>query len=242
MLVDGALCQLRNELGHAGIEGGGVLVEEEHARRRQRRHDQRQRLTLAAGEQHHPVSETVLQPEAKRGDTLAEQRAPRGGERVAEAARRAAGGGEREILLHGELAAAPGERILKDARDLAGAARGRLAGDVGAVDEDAPAGGGNVAGDGRQQRRLAGAVGADDADELAGVDGEVDAVERTLLQRRAAAEGDGKILDADHAAIPPRLSRGRISASATRTAVTRLRSDALRPMKSVDRANWMATR
>src|SRR5690606_28605284 len=98
--------------------------------------------------------------------------------------------GERKVLLDRKGAATPRQWILEDAGDTAGAGGGAKAGHVRRTDLHLSFGGDHVAGQNTEQRRLAGAVRADDGDELALLDGEADAVQRLLLQRRAPAEGD----------------------------------------------------
>ena len=219
-----------------------MLVEKENARLGERRHDQRQRLALPAGKERHAVLEPVFEAEPEPGEPVAEERPPLLGQRMGEAAHGAAGSGDGEVLLDGELAAAPGERVLEDPRHARRAPRRRLAGDIGLVDDDPPGARRDVAGDGAEEGRLAGPVRADDADEFAGLDRQRQVVQRLLLERRPLAEGDGQVLDADHDMTPPLRSRGRISASATKTAVARLRSDGFSPIESEVSASWIARR
>src|SRR5690606_15319888 len=67
----------------------------------------------------------------------------------------------------------------------------RPAGDVVPAEQDTPAGGRGAAGDDVDQRRLSGAVRADHAEEVAGREGETDA-----LQHPQPAEALGEVLDA----------------------------------------------
>ncbi len=80
MVVSWILChdaagQLQHEIGGARVERGGVLVQQQDARGLQRRHQQADRLALAAREQADAVGQPVFQPQAQRGQPIAEQRA-----------------------------------------------------------------------------------------------------------------------------------------------------------------------
>ncbi|MCY1303771.1 hypothetical protein D9M70_534950 [compost metagenome] len=159
-----------------------------------------------------------------------------GAERGSQAARLAALGGECQVLLDGERAAAAGQRILEDTGDEAGAGGGALAADIGLADHHLAFARQHIAGEHAEKCRFAGAIGADDGDEGALFDRQANAIQRLLLQRRTLAEDDLDVVDADHAA-PPRRRRGRTRAKVTSAAVTKLRSEACSPSMSVDSAN-----
>ena len=74
---------------------------------------------------------------------------------------------------------------------------------------------------------------------------EIDSAQRRHFERRALVEGDRDAFQDDHAAafrLPSDLPIGANSASATKIAVTRFTSEALRPRKSVLSANAIAMR
>ena len=85
-------------LGAPGVEGGGVLVEQEELGPPVGGHEQGQGLALAAGEAADRVVEPVFQAHAERPDPVAELGNPAPGDRAAEAARKAAAGGQGEVL------------------------------------------------------------------------------------------------------------------------------------------------
>src|SRR5690606_7190950 len=120
--------------------------------------------------------------------------------------------------------------------------RRRLARDVGRADHHLALACQNVTCKNAEKRRFTGTVGADDGDEGTLLDRQVDALQRLFLERRSLSEDNMDVLEIDHEAAPPRRRRGRMSATATSTAVTRLRSDAFNPSASVDSASWMAMR
>src|SRR5690606_29330537 len=122
-----------------------------------------------------------------------------------------------------------------------------FAGDVGAFDLDAPGIDRQVARHGIQEGRLAGPVGADDRHELPAGNFQRQPAQRPRLDGRAGVEGDFQVLCAQHGQAPFLPSRrrfimGMTRAMVTSTAVTRFRSWACRPMKSLFRASAMKKR
>src|SRR5262249_7103121 len=153
-----------------------------------------------------------------------------------ETAPRATAGRQRQILFDRKVRATASHRILKHPRHKSGPPGRPPAGDILIVDVDGPGARGRIAGQNVEQRGFAGPVRADDRHELSGRYGDVEPAQGLRLHRRAAIERHDDALRADHRlANPIRSERkglrapGRIKATATRTAVTRLRSEALRP-------------
>src|SRR5690625_3782480 len=131
-----------------------------------------------------------------------------------------------------EPGSAAGQRVLIDPGPHIGALEGRQARHVAFANHDAPRFGGDFSGQHIEQCRLAGAVTSDDGDELTLFDGQFDPFEHVVFQWRARVESPVNIVEFDHAARLLRLKRGSTRAKPTSKAVTRLRSWALRPIKS----------
>ena len=156
------------------------LVEQHHLRLAEQRAGDRDLLALAAGEgpdlaaqagdRHRQVREQVRRSRAPSSPR-------RAGAKTLPGARRDLLAAEEEVGDDVEVVAE--REVLVDGRD---PQCGRVLGlgdrDLLAVEADRAVVGGVDAGDRLHQRRLAGAVVADEADDLAGVDGEVDPVQR----------------------------------------------------------------
>ncbi|MFK4700966.1 hypothetical protein ABIF42_006560 [Bradyrhizobium diazoefficiens] len=158
------------------------LVEQEQAGTAHQGAADRQHLLLAAGQGSAALGVAFLQPWKQIEDAF--QR------RVALGIGASGGiGTHLEVLRHAHAREdAPSLRRLRDAqmRDLVG---GHV-GDVAAFVQDLAGTGPRLAEDGHHQRRLAGAVGADQRHDLAGIDFDVDA-----LQRLDLAVGGAKAAD-----------------------------------------------
>ena len=238
---------MQDEVGGARVERRGVFVEQQDTRRLQRRHQQADGLALAAGEQADAVAEAVLQAEAEGRQAFLETVAHRCLHRPAETATGTATLRQGHVLLDGEVLAGTRHGVLEHPRDAVGAGPDRLAGDVFVVDQDLPAVDRQVAGYRVEEGRLAGAVGADHGDELAGRDVQRQAAQGAGLDGGAGVEGDLQVLRAEHGQAPFLPSRrffiiGITRATVTSTAVTRFRSWACKPMKSLFSARAMKKR
>src|SRR5690606_23058723 len=239
--------ELQHEIGRARVKRRRVFVEQQDAGRLQRRHQQADCLALPPGQQPDTVGEAVFQPQPERGQPFAKALAHRGLYRAPETAARAPQLRERHVFFDGQVFAGAGHGILEHARHAAGALPDRLARDIGALDLDAAGINGQVARDGIQKRGLAGAIGADDGDELAARNFQRQAAQRAGFDGRTGIEGNFEVFCAQHGQAPflpssRRFIMGMTRAMVTSTAVTRLRSCAFRPMKSLLSASAMKNR
>ena len=191
-------------VGRDGVERGRVLVEQQQLGRDHGGHEQRQRLTLAAGEQADGRVHAVLQPHVELGERIAEKVAVLTGHAAEEHVPvRRAQVGHGEVLLDGHVRRGALERVLEQVANAAAALIRRQERDVPPVKRDGAGIHIKHAGNGIEERALAGAVGADDGGKLPVGQPEREVGNGALLVHGAGVERLGNVRNFKHRSRPP---------------------------------------
>ena len=237
---------MQDEVGGARVERRGVFVEQQDARRLQRRHQQADGLALAAGEQADAVAEAVLQAEAEGRQAFPETVAHRCLHRPAETATGTATLRQGHVLLDGEVLAGTRHGVLEHPRDAVGAAQTGLRVTSSSSIRICPLSIGRSPDTALRKVDLPAPLEPITVTNWpAGMSSDSRAGRGSRWG--AGVEGDLQVLRAEHGQAPFLPSRrffiiGITRATVTSTAVTRFRSWACKPMKSLFSARAMKKR
>ena len=157
-------------LRRGGVKGGSVFVQKQQLGRYQRRHQQRQRLTLAAGQQTHGMIHPVFQPQLQLRQLFPESgtilRRDHGEGRPFF---RRPQIGQRQIFLDGHAGGGAFQGVLKEPADEFAALVIRKTGDILPVQTDGSLVHHERTGDRAEQGGFARAVGAENGDKIAAI-------------------------------------------------------------------------
>ena len=181
-----------------GVKRRGVLVQKQQLRLLQSRHQQRQRLTLAAGQQTDLGGHPVFQSQIKNPQLFLIELPVRLGDTGPESSGLAPACRQRKVFLDLHSRGSAHHGVLKHPADVLCPLILRQGGHVHAVNEDFPGVHLKHSGDGVEHGALARAVAADDGDEIALVHGQIQTVQRHLLVHRSGVEGLADIFQLQH--------------------------------------------
>ena len=189
--------------GRLGVQCGRVLIKQQQLGLLQRSHQQRDRLTLAAGQQTHLAGHALLQPQIERLEQLIVGIMLLLCDADLQRAGQAAAGRQRKIFidLHGSRRAH--HRVLKHTADVFGALMLRKACHILPVNKDLAHIHRPDTGHGVQHRGLACAVAADDRHKVAVLQRQIQPLEGHLLVDGARIESLINIFDLKHCPCLP---------------------------------------
>ena len=181
-----------------GVKRRGVLVQKQQLRLLQSRHQQRQRLTLAAGQQTDLGGHPVFQSQIKNPQLLLIELPVRLGDAGPKGSGLAPACRQRKVFLDLHSRGSAHHGVLKHPADVLCPLILRQGGHIHAVNEDFTGVHLKHSGDGVEHGALARAVAADDGDEIALVHGQIQTVQRHLLVHRSGVEGLADIFQLQH--------------------------------------------